>query len=536
MNRSRRGTRFPISAGTRGGVRPRARAVAVLGVAMLAALAACGGQGSAGQAEGRLVLAAPRDLAAGPEDPYFTHRTLRVWEPLVTLDDEMRPAPALATGWERSDRGRRWTFTLRGGVRFSDGTPLTAEAVVANIERFRRIAPRPSAFFSLDAGMEAAYGKLAGVRAEAGKVVFTLAEPVADLPARLADFYSMIQAPSAFGPGGDFTGKPVGTGPYTLASWSKGQQVELAANPGYWGGKPAFDRIVVRTIPDANARVAALRAGEVAGLIDKGALLPGQVAAVAADGRFRVTRTPSVLTHYLTFNASRKPFADPRLREAVDLAIDRKAIAGKLLAGTAAPGSPFLSPVFGALSDPGVRSAYDPAGARRLVDAAGRPARPVSILISSSETGQFPYTDIAEVLRADLEDAGLPARVNVAEATRAVMEAGDYDLFLSAYSVPNGDPDYLFRRFLRSDAAWNRDRNLGYRSDAFDRLIDRAAAAGGADERRELYHGVQRLLADDRPMIPLAYQDNPVVTSTGVTGLVQSPAYLVDLAKLAPAR
>ncbi|MEV4189176.1 ABC transporter substrate-binding protein, partial [Streptosporangium canum] len=181
-------------------------------------------------------------------------------------------------------------------------------------------------------------------------------------------------------------------------------------------------------------------------------------------------------------------------------------------------------------------SAYDPAGARRLVDAAGRPARPVSILISSSETGQFPYTDIAEVLRADLEDAGLPARVNVAEATRAVMEAGDYDLFLSAYSVPNGDPDYLFRRFLRSDAAWNRDRDLGYRSDAFDRLIDRAAAAGGADERRELYHEVQRLLADDRPMIPLAYQDNPVVTSTAVTGLVQSPAYLVDLAKLAPSR
>ncbi|MGV9770990.1 ABC transporter substrate-binding protein [Streptosporangium sp. NPDC003464] len=520
----------------RGGARPGAGAVAALGTALLAALAACGGQGDAGRAAGALVLAAPRDLVAGPEDPYFTHRTLGVWEPLVTLDGGMRPAPALATGWERSGGGRRWTFTLRTGVRFSDGTPLTAEAVVANVERFRRIAPRPSAFFSLDAGMEAAYGKLTGVRAEGGKVVFTLAEPVADLPARLADFYSMIQAPSAFGAGGEFAGGPVGTGPYTLVSWSKGRQAELAANPGYWGGRPAFDRIVVKTVPDANARVAALRAGEVAGLMDKGALLPGQVAAVAADGRFRVTRTPSVLTHYLTFNASRGPFADPRLREAVDLAIDRRAIAGTLLAGTATPGAPFLSPIFGALSDPGLRPVHDPARARGLVAAAGRPAGPVSILISSSETGQFPYADIAEVLRADLRAVGLPARVNVAEATKAVMEAGDYDIFLSAYSVPNGDPDYLFRRFLRSDAAWNRERNLGYRSEEFDRLIDRAAAAAGADERRELYHRVQRLLAADRPMIPLAYQDNPVVTSSAVRGLTQSPAYLVDLAGLAPAR
>lgn len=526
--------RFPVLMRTCGGIRPRA--MAVLGAVLLAALVACGGRGDAGQEAGRLTLAAPRDLAAGPEDPYFTHRTLRVWEPLVTLDDRMRPAPALATGWEHSDGGRRWTFTLRGGVRFSDGTPLTAEAVVVNIERFRRIAPRPSAFFSLDAGMEAAYGKLTGVRAEGGKVVFILAEPVADLPARLADFYSMIQAPSAFKADGDFAGKPVGTGPYTLVSWSKDRQVELAANPGYWGGKPAFDKIVVKTIPDANARVAALRAGEVAGLIDKGALLPGQVAAVAADGRFRITRSPSVLTHYLTFNASRKPFADPRLREAVDLAIDRESIADKLLAGTATPGSPFLSPIFGALSDPGVRTAHDPARARELVGAAGRPAEPVSILISSSETGQFPYADIAEVLRAGLEEVGLPARVNVVEATKAVMEAGDYDIFLSAYSVPNGDPDYLFRRFLRSDAAWNHDRNLGYRSDVFDRLIDRAAATGAVAERRELYHEVQRLLAADRPMIPLAYQDNPVAMSTSVTGLAQNPLYLVDLAKLAPSR
>ncbi|MEV6868255.1 ABC transporter substrate-binding protein [Streptosporangium subroseum] len=508
----------------------------MLGAVLLAAVAACGNQGNAEQAAGRLVLAAPRDLAAGPEDPYFTHRTLRVWEPLVTLDDKMSPAPALATEWEPSDEGRRWTFTVRSGVTFSDGTPLNAEAVVANIERFRRIAPKPSAFFSLDAGMEAAYGKLTGVRAEGGKVVFTLAEPVADLPARLADFYSMIQAPSAFKADGDFAGKPVGTGPYTLVSWSKGQQVELAANPGYWGAKPAFDKIVVKTIPDANARVAALRAGEVAGLIDKGALLPGQTAAVAADGRFHVTRTPSVLTHYLTFNASRDPFADPRLREAVDLAIDRKSIADKLLAGTAAPGAPFLSPIFGALSDPSLRSIHDSAKARELIDAAGRPAEPVSILISSSEIGQFPYADIAEVLRAELEEVGLPSRVNVVEATKAVMEAGDYDIFLSAYSVPNGDPDYLFRRFLRSDAAWNRDRNLGYRNDTFDRLIDRAAAVSDPDERRELYHEVQRLLATDRPMIPLAYQDNPVVMSTTVTGLTQNPVYLVDLAKLAPSR
>ncbi|GAA3642853.1 ABC transporter substrate-binding protein [Nonomuraea antimicrobica] len=516
-----------------------------------AVLAACGAQNGAqdsvqnsvqdggqngGQDGGQLTLAAPRDLVAGPQDPYYTHQTLRVWEPLVTVDDRLRPVPALAASWESAQDGRRWTFTLREGVRFSDGTTLTAEAVVANIERFRRIAPRPSAFFSLDAGMEAAYGKLTGVRAEAGKVAFTLEEPVADLPGRLAGFFSMVQSPKAFAASGDFAGGPVGTGPYTLAEWVKGQRAVLTANPHYHGAAPAYRRIEVRVIPDANARVAALQAGEVDGLIDKGALLPGQVAAVAADSAYRVVRSPSVLTHYLTFNASREPFSDPRLREAADLAIDRRAIAEKLLAGTARPGGAFLSPAFGDLADPGPAPACDPARARELVTAAGAPAEPVTILVSSAETGQFPYTDVAEVLRAALEQAGLPAKVSVVEATKSVMEAGDYDLFLSAYSVPNGDADYLFRRFLRSDAAWNVERRLGYRSPEFDELIDRAATTTDADARRDLYHRAQRLLAADRPMVPLAYQDNPIVTTAKVGGVTQNAAYVVDLGKLVPVR
>ncbi|MEV4472395.1 ABC transporter substrate-binding protein [Nonomuraea sp. NPDC049504] len=507
----------------------RGRSV-IMVLALLAAMAGCG---QAQQDGKRLTLAAPRDLVAGPEDPYFVHETLRVWEPLVTVDDELRPVPALATSWDSADEGRRWTFTLRQGVRFSDGTPLTAESVVANVERFLRIAPRQSAFFSLDAGMEAAYGRLGRVRAEGGKVVFELKEGVADLPGRLAGFFSMVQSPKAFAGGDSFGDRPIGTGPYTLASWTKGQQAVLTANPHHHGGAPAYDTIVVKVIPDANARVAALRAGEVDGLIDKGALLPAQVAAVAADGRFRVVRSPSVLTHYLTFNASRPPFSDPRLREAADLAIDRRAIAATLFAGTARPGAGFLSPVFGDLAAPG-GTPYDPGRARALVSAAKTPERPVTILISAAETGQFPYADVAEVLRAAFEQARLPARVSVTEATKSAMEAGDYDVFLSAYSVPNADADYLFRRFLRSDASWNVDRRLGYRSPEFDALVDRAAAETDQGERRELHHRIQRLLAADRPMIPLAYQDNPIVTTTEVGGVTQNVAYVTDLGELAP--
>lgn len=124
--------------------------------------------------------------------------------------------------------------------------------------------------------------------------------------------------------------------------------------------------------------------------------------------------------------------------------------------------------------------------------------------------------------------------MSVTEATKPVMEAGDYDVFLSAYSVPNGDADYLFRRFLRSDAPWNVERRLGYRDAEFDELVDRAATRTDPAGRRELYHRIQRLLAADRPMIPLAYQDNPVVTTTGVGGVTQNVAYVTDLGRLAP--
>ncbi|MBB6551556.1 ABC transporter substrate-binding protein [Nonomuraea rubra] len=195
-----------------------------------------------GQDERQLTLATPRDLVAGPEDPYYAHQTLRVWEPLVTVDDKLRPVPALAASWA----------------------------------------------------------------------------------------YSMVQPPKAFTGSGGFAGKPIGTGPYTLASWTRGQQAVLTANPRYHGATPACDTIVVRVIPDANARVAALRAGEVDGLIDKGALP----------------------------------------------------------AGTATPGAGFLPPVFGDLADPGIHAAHDPARTREPVAAAGAPARPVTILTSSAGTGE----------------------------------------------------------------------------------------------------------------------------------------------------
>nr|SBP00045.1 periplasmic dipeptide transport protein precursor [Nonomuraea gerenzanensis] len=126
--------------------------------------------------------------------------------------------------------------------------------MVADVERFLRIAPRQSAFFSLDAGMEAAYGKLGAVRAEGGKVVFELKEGVADLPGRLAGFSSMVQSPKAFTTGEPFADSRSVPDRTRLASWSKGQQAVLTANPHSYGAAADYDTIVVRAIPDANAR------------------------------------------------------------------------------------------------------------------------------------------------------------------------------------------------------------------------------------------------------------------------------------------
>lgn len=194
------------------------KAVVTLISCAFIALAVAGCTQGNGSSTTEVVLAAPRDLAPGPKDPYYTSSILYVWEPLVALDKNWSPSPCLAESWEMSENGREWTFKLRRDVKFHDGAPFNADAVISNIERYKRISPRSSPFYSFN--VKEAFPDLKEVvKVDDYTVRFVHGTPQPALPSTMANFYSAMFSPANFtgnGENGDFNGLPQGTGPFKL--------------------------------------------------------------------------------------------------------------------------------------------------------------------------------------------------------------------------------------------------------------------------------------------------------------------------------
>jgi peptide/nickel transport system substrate-binding protein len=178
------------------------------------------------------MLAVSRNLANGEEDPYYTHNSLMVWDSLVMLNEELEPAPQLAKSWSLSGDQLSWTFELREGIFFTDGTPFDADAVVANIDRLMQISPRRSPFFSLT--IARSYGDLAGASKTAeGNVEYQLNSPNPSMIFTMSNFFSAMFSPDSFTENGDFTGIPATTGRFKLADWERDQFILLERNEDY---------------------------------------------------------------------------------------------------------------------------------------------------------------------------------------------------------------------------------------------------------------------------------------------------------------
>ncbi len=485
--------------------------------------------------KGTLNLGVSRDLVEGQKDPYFTHNSLNVWESLTYLDNDLNPQPMLAESWQQAPDGLSWTFQIRKNVKFTDGTSLNAKVVVFNIERFLKIAPRQSPFFSLEKGMKVAYGDLKNVEAlDEYSVRFNLNAPAPGLPLMLANFFSMVQAPAAFTEQLEFKSLPVTTGPYKLVDWKKGQYALLEANENYWGTPPNIKTIRVRVLPDANARVAALKAGEVDALTELGSVLPEQAADLKKDPQFEVQGQLAALTHYLTFNGSKAPFNDVRLRQAVNFALDRESVVKNILYGYGKAGGPFLTSVLGSWSDGTIKFDYNLDKAKELFKQAGaQPNTPILLLISSAQVNQYPYKPIAELMQSQLAKVGFTLEIKVIDSgvLTPALANGDYNLYLSTQGLANGDPDYLVSRYLTSKATQNTSRKMGYSNPKIDELTDQAAKELNLGKRKEQYRQIQQIVAQEVPIVPLYYTVIVTASRKIVKGLTMDATYKPTLAK-----
>lgn len=468
--------------------------------------------------EQEVVLAAPRDLVPGGTDPYYTSSILYVWEPLVGVDAHGHPVPKLARSWEMAAGGKEWTFHLRQGVWFHDGTPFNADAVLANFARYRKISPRPSPFYAFS--IERFYPGLNRIeKVDSYTVRLHFREPQPTLLFSMVNFGSAMFSPTNFTPDGNFNGLPQGTGPFRLVGHEKDQYALLERFERYYGEKARARRIRVRVIPSPDTRLSALKAEEIFGVMDLGAMPPAMAPELVRDGRFAISTARSTITHYLSANGNRPPFDNQVMKQAVSLALDRKHIANTLYGGYAQPtgnllngASPFARPI---------AAAYDREKALQLAAVAlGGHRQAIDLIMPTGLLDRYPYKAQAELIQHTLRELGLDVRIRVLDgpAFSEALKRGDFHLAMHIQGLPNFEPLTIFQWFMHSQGATNKNYNLGYRNAEVDDLLARAAITADLGERRRIYERLQEIAARELPTIPLFDDVNLVVYNKRLRG------------------
>ena len=455
--------------------------------------------------------------------------------------------PALATEIpEPQNGGKEYTFTLRDGVKFHDGEPFNADAVVFNFERwmdtknqYHKGGGSQSSDFAYYAGMFGGFdGDSAIENVEASgdnQVKFTLKEPLGPFLKNIAMSPFGMASPKAIKNDVEgFWKNPVGTGPFKFASWNQGSEVRLDKNPDWWGGDvpvgeggggPNVDRVVFRSIKDNSSRVAALAGGQ---LSAADGLTPEDVPTVKQRG-LQVQTRPPLNIGYLAMNVQKKPFDDAKVRRAVTQAINMSEIVKAFFGDTAEVASnayPPTIPFFRKQTEP---YTYDPDAAKQLLKDAGMgDGFDMDLWYMPIPRPYMPDgKGIAQAMQQDLKKVGINAKLVTREWGTYLEETGTgaHDACLLGWTGDNGDPDNFLNVLLSSKSATPKNaQNVAYyKNPELDKILNKAATSIKEDERRPLYEQAQKIVYDDAPWVPIAYAQPPLGFQKSVEGYKPSP-------------
>jgi dipeptide transport system substrate-binding protein len=515
------------------------RTIGVLAAILLAAGVASGAEAktlvfcSSGSPEGF-------DPAPYTSSLTFDASSRALYNRLVELEEgTTRPAPGLAESWEISPDGLEYTFHLRQGVKFhstADFTPtrpFNASDVIFSFER--QMKPK-SPYFGYAGGswpyfsamaMGALVKSLDRVDDATVKVVLARAEAsfIADLAMDFGAILSKEYADKLLAVGNleNLDRQPVGTGPFLFAGYENGVAVHYKANPDYWRGKPAIDDLTFAITPDPATRLARLKAGECQIAAD---LPPAEIPALNADPSLSVLQMPGFDIGYLAFNTLQKPFDDARVRRALNMAIDKKALVDQVFAGAGAvAGGPVPPTIWGydnTLGD----DPYDPDGARKLLAEAG--VKDLKMKLWAMPVPR-PYSpdgkQTAELIKADFAKVGVAAEIvsfdwgEYLKRSRAKDRDG---AVLLGWAGDNGDPDNFLSALLSCDAVGISNR-AQWCDQPFQDLLTKAKASSDPAERAGLYKEALAMFKDKAPWAALAHSLDTVAMSKKVKGYRMDP-------------
>jgi peptide/nickel transport system substrate-binding protein len=519
------------------------RAVALLALALSAVLiAACGANpaplnGGSGEAAiravnpygddptaagepkrgGVLVLGMDREIVGFDPTVHNTnHAALAVYDTLLKLSPEGKPEPYLAESMESPDGGLTWRLRLRAGVRFSDGTPLDADAVIVNVQRHIDEVSSPGHRFTEPIASMTAVDPLT--------VEFRLAEPFGSFPVAFASNFAsgglgIIVSPAALERyGDDIASHPVGAGPFVLTEWVRDSHADLVRNENYWQqGLPYLDGLLFRPLPDTETRYASLENGDVD--VIYGAYHAELVRALE-NPNLKVYYGPGHGGEWIYFNVERPPFDDRRMREAVVRGIDLDAMAVTQFRGRMERADSF----FGSdtpYHTPEVAAAwptYDPERAKALVAEYVADGGDPTVVYKASNTAD--RVAFAEFLQAQLAAIGIEMKLeffDLAAYSTTVVASGDFDMapiIGGPYDAPYPSAHNLLHTGARS--------NYGNYSNAeVDALLEQAAATTDEAERTRLYQQVALRSNQDIPVLYYSRSYLSTIAKPEVKGMVR---------------
>lgn len=437
--------------------------------------------------------------------------------------DSLTPEPALATEWSSNETGTEWTFTLREGVTWHDGEPFTAEDVKFTFD----LIMNPD----VPARGRGQVASLQSVEIlDDYTVKMTFETPIVDLPVMLA--YNMGILPKHILEGLDpnapqaFLDHPIGTGSFMFEESVSGSHWTMVKNPNWWGGEVLLDRLVLKVVPDINATLAQLKAGD----IHVALIQPQQAATLENDPNVMVSAVPQVNYFYLSLINNTEPFDNVNVRRALNYAVDKEALIQTVLRGYGEIATGPISPIIEwAYSDDVTRYPYDPEKAKEMLAAEGwtdsdgdgfldKDGEPFTIELTTSE-GVINGPQLAEILKQYLEQIGVQSTINLVEFSE--LWVGLFDgQFQSSVEYLAGPPTPDLYNDLGCEGGRNR---FFYCNEEADDLLLQAGSTVDQATRAELYAQFQKAVTDNPPGIYLYYPQELRAINKQVQGFPNLP-------------
>ncbi|WP_295821347.1 ABC transporter substrate-binding protein [uncultured Deinococcus sp.] len=463
----------------------------------------------------------------------------QIYDTLVDFKDGTTDLkPGLATSWKANANNTSWTFTLRRNVKFTDGTPMNADAIVFNLTRWWDKA-HPYGFRDQGRTYEIVGDLLGGYKGDASAVIkdvvkvndttvrVDLNKPSSVLPNVLAAGYFGIASPTAIRKDGAKYGtpasSPVGTGPFIFQSWRTGDRVTLTANKAYWGQKASVDTVVIRAIKDASQRLNELKAGTIDFAND---FTPDALKSIQADRNLVAVKRPSFNVGFVSMNNRNQYLKNETVRQAISMAINKKAIVDSFWNGLGTSNASFLPPVMAWANSTKVPADYkfDPAAAKKmLADAGYANGFSIDLWYMPVSRPYFPTPKpIAEAIAADLSAIGIKVNLKTEDWAKYLEDRNKepgFDMYMIGWTGDYGDPDNFYGAYYGANAS----DDINWAPANLVSLLEQGRAATSQADKAKVYAQIHEITYNAAYRVPVVHSSPLAASRSYVKNWIPSP-------------